>query len=218
MYEILVRNKEGFLSGLGVTVQICLFAWAIGLVLGTLLGYLISKNRVVSGVTEVLSYVVSSIPVLVFLFWLHYPAQRLLDVSVDPLITTIFLLSLLNLLAVADIIKTGVHNVPKQYAEVGLLCGLSKRRIFRAIQLPLIGRHVLPPLLMAQVNVLHMSLFASLISVPEIFRVSQRIVALELRPVEIYSALGLLFLVVSLPMIGMATMLKRRFKKTLDER
>jgi ABC-type amino acid transport system permease subunit len=60
---------------------------------------------------------------------------------------------------------------------------------------------------------LHTTLFASLISVEEIFRVAQRINAQIYRPVEIYTALGVFFLLVCLPVTGFAFWLKRKYTR-----
>jgi ABC-type amino acid transport system permease subunit len=85
------------------------------------------------------------------------------------------------------------------------------------IQLPLIFRQVLPGLLLLQVMMLHTTLFASLISVEEIFRVAQRINAQIYRPVEIYTALGVFFLMVSLPINGFALWFKAKFTRDISE-
>ena len=128
------------------------------------------------------------------------------------------MLSIINVIAVAEIVRNGILNVPKQYLEIAKLCGINKRKRILKIELPLIFRHILPPTLMAQVNILHMSLFASLISVNELFRVSQRVIALEYKPVEIYTALGVFFLIISLPINGLALYLKKRFIRDLSEK
>jgi ABC-type amino acid transport system permease subunit len=69
-----------------------------------------------------------------------------------------------------------------------------------------------------QVIMLHTTLFASLISVEEIFRVSQRINSTIYRPVEIYTALAFFFLLVCLPINLGAYYLKRRYTRDLSER
>ena len=56
---------------------------------------------------------------------------------------------------------------------------------------PIVLRQMIPGLLMIQVTMLQSTLFASLISVDEIFRVAQRINAVVYRPIEVYTALGL---------------------------
>jgi His/Glu/Gln/Arg/opine family amino acid ABC transporter permease subunit len=216
--DIIIKNKEGFLKGLFVTFQICVIVWLNGLVLGTLVGYFSSKYKILRTIIKTLSFVLSGVPVLVFLFWLHYPAQSFLQISVDPFYTAIFMLSLLNIIAVSEIVNNGINNLPKQYVEVAKVCGMSSKDTFSKIQFPLIARHIVPSLLTAQVNTLHLSLFASLISVEEIFRVSQRIISIEYKPVEVYTALGLFFLIVSLPINGFAIYLKNKYNRRLDEK
>lgn len=55
------------------------------------------------------------------------------------------------------------------------MTGLSNKAILFKIELPLVLRQVLSPLLVSQVVMLHMTLFASLISVEELLRIAQRI-------------------------------------------
>ena len=216
--DIIIRNKEGFLSGLLVTFQICLIVWISGLVLGTAIGYFTSKNKVIKITIRTLSFVLSGVPVIVFLFWLHYPAQAFLHIQVAPFYTAVFMLSLLNIIAVSEIVNNGINNFPNQYLEVAKVCGIKTKTAFFKIQLPLIARHILPSMLTAQINSLHLSLFASLISVEEIFRVSQRIISSEYKHVEVYMALGIFFLIVSLPVNGFAIYLKQKFGRKLDEK
>jgi His/Glu/Gln/Arg/opine family amino acid ABC transporter permease subunit len=218
IFDIIIKHKDGFLKGLLVTFEICVIVWTVGLLIGAAIGHFISKNKVVNRTIKFLSFILSGVPILVFLFWLHYPAQSFLHVSVDPFYTAVFMLSLLNIIAVSEIVSNGINNLPNQYLEVAKVCGISSKTIFFKIQLPLIGRHRVPSLLTAQVNSLHLSLFASLISVEEIFRVSQRIISIEYKPVEIYTALGLFFLIVSLPINGLAIYLKQKYGRSLDEK
>ena len=54
-------------------------------------------------------------------------------------------------------------------------------------------------------------------TVDEIFRIAQRINSEVYKPVQIYSALALLFLAVCLPMHGVAMLLRRRYTRDLSE-
>src|SRR5205823_5976573 len=98
------------------------------------------------------------------------------------------------------------------------VCGLSTRETALKIQLPLVLQQSLPGLLMLQINMLQATLFASLISVEEIFRVAQRINATVYRPVQIYTALALFFLLICLPLNGVALWLKYRYTRDLSEK
>ena len=219
VFEILDKYQSAFADGLATTFKLALIVWLVGLGLGGLLGLLGAKWKTAVGMpSRVLSFTLSGMPILVFLFWLHYPLQAVLKVVVDPFITAVVTLSVINVFAVADVIRGVLVDFPSQYVTAGLVCGLTPGQIMWRIQLPIILRQTVPILLMIQVNMLQATLFASLISVNEIFRVAQQINAQIYRPVEIYTALGLLFLGICLPLNGLALWLKARFTRDLSER
>jgi polar amino acid transport system permease protein len=217
--EILIKYQQAFAQGLIVTFRLSFIIWAIGLVCGALLGSAGAKWKLSIGIpSRVLSFILSGMPVLVFLFWLHYPLQAMLGVVIDPFFTAAATLSIINVFAVADIVRTVLADFPNQYVIAAQVCGLSSRQTLLYIQLPIIFRQALPNLLMVQVSMLQATLFASLISVNEIFRVAQQINATIYKPVEIYTALGILFLAICLPMNGIALLLKSRFTRDYSER
>ena len=117
----------------------------------------------------------------------------------------------------ADQVRGVLQDFPRQYLIAAKVTGLTRRQTIFRIQLPLVLRQIIPGLLLLQVTMMHTTLFASLISVEEIFRVAQRINAQVYRPVEIYTALGVFFLLVSLPINGFAFWLKTRFTRNLSE-
>ncbi|CAA9338001.1 MAG: hypothetical protein AVDCRST_MAG56-7757 [uncultured Cytophagales bacterium] len=218
MLEIVARNIPAFRQGLAVTLQLCGIAWSIGILLGALLGYASAKSRLFNFFNKTFSYLISSIPVLVLLFWFHYPLQYSLDLRIDPFYTSAFILALINTFAVSNVVAAGIANLPRQYLEAATVCGIGKPTAFLRIELPLILRNVFPGILMSQVNILHLTLFASLISVNELFRVAQRVNAQVYRPVEIYTALALFFLLISLPLILLSNYLTKKYARDLSEK
>ena len=211
--QILLEYQEAFRSGLLVTVQLCVLIWFFGILLGSLLGVLggIYYNSF-GFLIQVCNFFLSSIPILVLLFWFHYPFQSLLSVNINPFFTTIFVLGLINSLSVAEIVLIAIKDFPKSYSEVATVSGLSRFQIIRFVQIPLVVRNVIPSILSVQVYILQATLFASLISVDEVFRVAQRINSQIYRPVEIYSALAVLFVLICVPMNGLSIMLRQKFK------
>ena len=216
--EIFIRYKTGFITGLLVTLQLCLVIWGSGIVLGTVLGTAGARwSRAVGAPSRAISFVLSGIPVLVLLFWLHYPLQSMLNIVVNPFYTASVALSLINIFAVADVIRTVLREFPEQYTIAARVCGLSSAQTIRHIQFPIIFRQVIPSLLSLQVSMLQMSLFASMISVDEIFRVAQRVNALVYRPIQVYSSLAIFFLLVCLPLNGLAIWLRWQFTRNVSE-
>jgi len=216
--EILINYHPAFLQGPSVTVQLSLIIWGSGLLIGGGLGIAGARLwRHVGLPSRTFSCLLSGVPVLVFLFWLHYPAQAAFDLVIDPFLTASFTLSIVNIFGVADIVRGALMDFPAQYMTAAKVSGLTRNQVIFRIQLPLIFRQIIPPLLLLQVTMLHTTLFASLISVEEIFRVAQRINAQIYKPVEIYTALGMFFLLVSLPFNGLAFWLKHKFTRNTSE-
>jgi His/Glu/Gln/Arg/opine family amino acid ABC transporter permease subunit len=219
VFNILVTYHQAFLTGLVVTLQLSFIVWFFGIVVGSVLGYSGWRYpEMVGAPSKVFSFILGGVPILVFLFWLHYPAQAVFNVVIDPFYTAAFTFAIINIFAVADLVRAACADFPQQYLLAARVSGLTAQQTAWHIQLPLLFRQLLPGLLMLQVTMLHVTLFASLISVDEIFRAAQRINAMIYKPVEIYTALGVFFLAVCLPINGLALHLRKKFGRNLSER
>jgi His/Glu/Gln/Arg/opine family amino acid ABC transporter permease subunit len=219
VFDIIAQYHVGLIQGLIVTFKLAMIIWFFGLLLGGVLGCASARWKKSIGVpARLCSFLLSGIPILVFLFWFHYPMQAILNVVIDPFITAVVALTIVNMFMVADLIRNVLAEFPDQYITAAKVCGLSPMQTLFDIQLPLILRQSIPGLLMIQVNMLQATLFASLISVDEIFRVAQRINSIVYRPVEVFTALAILFLIICLPLNGLALWLKNRFTRRVFER
>lgn len=217
--DIIFRYKEALLRGLFVTLELCSVIWLSGIILGTILGYLGVKFKNEIGIpSRVISFTLAGVPILVLLFWLYYPAQTFLNVNINPFFVAAFSLSLVNIFMVADVTRNALNNFPNEYKLAAKVCGLSAKQTFQRIEFPIIFRQILPNLLSIQVNMLQLTLFASLISVEEIFRVAQEINAQIYEPVQIYSALAIFFLVVCLPLNGIVLYLNKKYTRNFSEK
>ncbi|MEM6483371.1 MAG: ABC transporter permease subunit [Pseudomonadota bacterium] len=216
--EILTEYRPAFLKGLGVTIELSLITWVVGIGLGTLLGAIAHIWPRIGWIVRSIAFVIGGIPFLVFLYWVHYPLQIALGVVASPFLSAATILSTLNIFGVSQIVRSALDDFPEQYLDAARVCGLSQYQTLRRVQLPLVARQAIPPTLNLQVTMLQMTLFASLISVEELFRVSQRINASIHQPIEIYTALGLFFLAICIPMNGLASWLRWRFTRDISER
>ncbi len=219
IFDILSKYRTEYLLGLWMTLKLCSVIWPVGIVAGTALGIAGARWKKVIGLpSKTASFLLSGVPVLVFLFWLHFPLQSILGLVIDPFYTSVAALSIVNTLLVADLLRGVLNDFPAQYIMAARVCGMSQQQTVLNIQLPIIFRQVIPNLLFIQVSMLQATLFASLISVDEIFRIAQRINSEVYRPVEIYTALAVMFLAVCLPMHSIAYWLKVRYTRNLSER
>lgn len=219
-FSLIQRYHEALLEGSLTSLELAAIAWVGGLIFGTLLGiwrasYSHSHGR---GSIAFLSVMASSIPVMVYLLWCHYPLQTLLGISVRPFITAVVVFTFYNTLTIGEIVRGAVKDLPLSFSQAATATGLPRNVYVRYIMVPLALRAALPSYLASQVAVLHMTLFASLISVDELFRVTQRINALEYNAVGVFSLLALFYFVLSFPLLIVARLADERLAKLGLER
>lgn len=219
IFKIIIEYQQALAQGLLVTLSLCLIIWSVGIIVGTILGFFGAQYpNEIGKPSKIFAFILSGVPILVLLFWLNYPLQDMLHIFVSPFITAVIAISLVNIFAVSDIVRTALNEFPEQYIVAGKVSGMKSQDIFKKIQFPIIFRQILPSLLTTQVGMLQLTLFASLISVAEVFKVAQNINAIIYKPVEIYSALAFFFLIICLPLNGLALWLKNRYTRNLSEK
>jgi polar amino acid transport system permease protein len=216
--NIVVQYREGLLAGLLVTLGLIAIVWLSGLIFGVLFGAYAQRKKSTGTSLKVLWFLISSTPILVLLFWLHFPLQEILGVVIQPFVTAAFALSVVNIIFVAAIVRDGLEQFPEQYAIAGKVSGLNDQEIFSKIKFPLIFRAIIPQFLFLQVAMLQATIFASLISVNEIFRVAQQINSMIYKPIEIYTTLALFFIVICLPLNLLAYWFKNKYTRDLSEK
>lgn len=218
--EILVTYKDGFLLGLKVTLELCILVWSIGVLLGSLLGIIAAKldQSLFGFLTKIASMLITGVPIIVFLYWIYYPLQQQLKIDIPPFNIAVFALSIVNVAMVSDLVKNAITELPNQYYLSAKVSGLSSRTFLTKIQIPLIFKQLIGPVLLVQITMLHSSIFASLINVDDIFRQIQRINALVYKPIELYTALALFFIAITTPLTLLARFLKNKYAKDYSER
>ena len=212
MLEILVRYYPAFLGGAFVTLQLALIVWSVGLVGGIIVGVWRSTLKgIAKTIDSIFGMVIASIPVLVLLLWFHYPLQSQFNIAVNPFVTSAFVLSFYNALIISDQVRGAIGDFPRAYRSAAAVTGVSERDFMIHVMLPISFRTLLPGYLVSQVAALHLTLFASLISVNELFRVAQRINSIEYSAVEVFSLIALFYLVLSMPLLLLAKWAKSKF-------
>lgn len=207
------------MQGLAVTLKLCFLVWFIGILVGTVVGVLSAKySRSFGLMSKITSTLISGVPILVLLYWLYYPAQQQLQVDIPAFNIAVFALSFINIFMVSELVRNAIKDLPGQYLMAAKVSGLSERTIVTKIQIPLIFKHLLGPVLLAQITMLHSSIFASLINVDDIFRQIQRINAMVYKPIELYTALAIFFIVITVPLNLIAYYLKKKYARDYSER
>lgn len=197
-----------------------LYAAVISIVLACTLGLLLGVGRL-STVAPLRWFCTAfvelfrAVPVLVMMMLSFWGALYYLNLpgSYLPLFGAIVGLTLYNSCIIAELIRSGVHSLPKGQAEAGLSVGLTRGQTLMSIQLPQALTAMLPSLVAQLVVVLKDTALAYQITYPELLRQGVRIGSQYGNIVPAIIVIAGMFILVNFALTRFAEWLERRLSR-----
>lgn len=194
-----------------------LYAAAISILLAGVLGLLLALGRLstiapLRWVCTVFVEFFRSVPVLVmmiFSFWI-YAYSGMVPSAYLALAGTITGLTFYNSCVLAELIRSGVHNLPSGQAEAGLSIGLTRGQTLMNIQLPQALTAMLPALVGQLVVVLKDTALGYQITYAELLRQGERIGSNFGNIVPALIVIAVIFIVINYALTSFAQWLERR--------
>jgi His/Glu/Gln/Arg/opine family amino acid ABC transporter permease subunit len=144
--SVLTDNFDEFLAGFWVTVRLVVFAFAIAMVVGTLVAALrITPNKWLQRLGGVYVETFRNVPLLVLLF-ISFAGLRRAGVDIGPWTAGIASLGLYTAAYVAEALRSGVFSVSKGQIEAALSLGYTYGQALRRVVFPQAFRTVISPL------------------------------------------------------------------------
>jgi polar amino acid transport system permease protein len=201
-FRIIWQNRWVFVHGGVITVEITLFSIVLGTAAGCLLGLGRSARPLwvrlpVSAFVELFL----ALPVLVLLIWIYYCGPLLVGINLSGFWTAVLGLSLSLSAFVAEIVRAGLQAVPKGQVEAARALGMTWLQSLVWITIPQAMRVIVPPLLGMYASTLKLSSLASVIAVYELLHSAQNLITLTFRPLEVYTTIAVVYVILILPLI-----------------
>jgi glutamate transport system permease protein len=144
--SVLTDNFDEFVAGFWVTVRIVASAFAIAMVVGTLVAALrIAPNPWLRRLGGVYVETFRNVPLLVLLF-ISFAGFRRAGLDIGPWEAGIASLGLYTAAYVAEALRSGVFSVSKGQIEAALSLGYTYRQTLRRVVFPQAFRTVISPL------------------------------------------------------------------------
>jgi polar amino acid transport system permease protein len=221
--QVFWDTLPGLLNAFIVNIELFLIAEVLVLVFGLVLAIMRSLHGPVFLPIRVLSNAYTdlfrAIPgvLVIFLLGFGIPGLGLIDPKTDQRLFGILALTLVYAAYVAEVYRAGIESIhPSQDAAARSL-GLSRLQSLRHVVIPQAIRRVIPPLLNDFIGLQKDTVLVSFIGVVEIFRYSQ-IASAATYNFTPYVAVGLVFVVVTVPLIHVVDWLVGRDRGQLSVR
>lgn len=185
-------------QGLWMTLLVSLVSIAISVVLGTVCACLrLFKVPVLSQIATAYVHFMRSTPLLVQLYFIFY-GLALLGLGLGGFWSGVLALSLWGGAYNTENVRGGLAAVPKGLQEAALSLGLRPALYLRLVALPIGLRVCIPAMLNTSVSVLKNSSYLQAIGVAELTFVAMNRVAMDFRTLEMFLAIGLIYLTIVL--------------------
>ena len=221
MWEPFVTDPEVWTSYLIPGLKGTFTAAGISIVLAVIFGLVFGMGRLspigpVRWFCGVIVEFFRAVPVLlmmVFAYFGYYATSDLVPNAQAPLAAVVTALTLYNGAVIAELVRSGVHGLPRGQAEAGLAVGLTPGQVLRSIQLPQALTAMLPALVGQLVVVLKDSALGYGITYLELLTWSKTLGSAYANTVPAYIVAGILFVVINYTLTRLAVYLECRLKK-----
>jgi polar amino acid transport system permease protein len=207
-----LANWGPLLTGASMTLIVSALAIGIGMLGGLGLCFVaISKNALLRGVANIYTSFFRGTPLLVQLLLAFYLLPPLLGIDIPSMVAAIGALAMNTTAFQAEIYRGGIAAIPPGQIEAARVLGLSAWQTGWRVLIPQMIRLVLPPLTNEAISIVKASSLVSVVGVTELMRVSEQVVAVTFRPIEMYLAAAAIYFAMTYLLAAAGRLLERRF-------
>jgi len=199
--------------GIVMTLQVSAVAAVLALVLGIAAGLAsLSASRVLRGVVRVYVEFIRGTPLLIQIFLVFF-ALPVVGVRFNEFWAGVIALALNAGAYIAEVVRGAVGSIEKGQSEAAMSIGMTRRSALIWVLLPQAWRPMIPALTNDLVTLTKNSSLLSVISVYELTRAGQAIIATHFAPFEIFLLLALYYWA----LISALAWVSRRVEKALPQ-
>ena len=199
------------MKGTRLTLYIAILGLLGGLVLGFLAGLMRAYgNKLLSGIALVYIEAIRGTPIVVQVMFLYFVLPLLAGLRIDPIAASVLAIMVNSGAYIAEIVRGSFLSVPKGLSEAGQAMGMPMWRVLLFVVGPVAFRRAVPALgNQFIVSLKDTSLFI-VIGVGELTRQGQEIIAGNFRALEVWTAVALIYLAVTLCLSFLLKQLEKR--------
>lgn len=198
-WSVIWAALPNLLDGTVMTVKITFWGLLGGFALGALAGVMRAyAPRFLATLAVIYVAVIRGTPIIVQVMFIYFALPLIANgLRIDAQLAAILTLMINSGAYIAEIVRGALLSVPKGLREAGQAMGLPFHKILTHIIGPVAIRRMIPPLGNQCIISLKDSSLFIVIGVAELTRQGQEIMASNFRAVEIWSAVAVIYLIIT---------------------
>ena len=199
------------LKGVGVTAGL----WAIAFPCAMAVGLLIalgarSNSRLLGAATRSYMELFRNIPILIQLVWFFYAFPIVTGWQLSPYVAALLALILNASAYCSEIFRGGIASLPRGQWEGARALGMHRVQVLRRVVLPQVLKRMLPAFTNRGIELAKNTSIASVIAVHELMYQGRALSAAYYRPLEMLTAVAVIYFVLIYPGAYAASRLEKR--------
>jgi polar amino acid transport system permease protein len=218
-FDVLLKgsNMLRLLEGLMVALKISLISVAISLVLGTVLGIIVTfKKPAINAIFRVYLEIVRIMPQMVLLFIVYFGAARAMGLNLTPELSSVIVFSFWGVAEMADLVRGAVTSIPRIQYESSQALGLRTYQTFLYVILPQTVRRIIPMSINLITRMIKTTSLVMMIGIVEVLKVGQQIIEANRKSSPnaafgIFATVFLLYFIACYPISRLSVYLEKRW-------
>ena len=202
--DLVKESLPTLLNGVLVTLQLASLSVLLGLIAGSVIGIIrLSHIQLLQLIAKIYIDFFRGTPLLVQIFMVYFGLPAFVQElgftwSLNRLVAGIIALTLNSAAYIAEIVRAGIQSIDKGQTEASRCLGLTPFQTMRYVIFPQAFQRMIPPLGNEFISLLKDTSLVAVIGFEELFRKGQLIVADNYRAFEIYTAVAIIYLCLTL--------------------
>lgn len=212
-WSVIIEAMPDLMKGAGVTLQIAGVGLVGGLLLGILLGLVRAyAPKLFNAIALVYIEIIRGTPIIVQVMFIYFAIPIMTGRRVDAMAAAIVAIVVNSSAYIAELVRGAFLALPKGLTEAGLAMGLPFWKVLLTILAPVAIRRLIPPLGNQFITSLKDTSLFTVISVAELTRTGQEIMATNFKAVEIWTAIAIIYLIMTGILSGILRITERKMR------
>ena len=194
-FDVIWRNADKFLAGLGLGLGLAVAALLIGCLIGLIGAYgRVSRFALLRWLVWLYVEFIRNTPLLLLIFFVYFGLPEFGITALDKIESFILTLALYAGAYMTEVFRAGLHSIPKQYVEAAMAIGLTPFKRQTKVVLPVMFRITLPSLSNNLISLFKDTSLAAAIAVPELTFIARQVNTHTFRVIEAWLTASVLYL------------------------
>lgn len=213
--NVVVETIPMLMRGLKLTIQITIGGLLFGFLLGSGAGLMkLSRNFIIRKLAGAYVESIRGTPMLVQAMFLYYGVPMAVGIRIPPITAGIIIIAVNSGAYIAEIVRGAVQSINPGQMEAGRSIGLTHAQAMFYIIWPQALKRMIPPLGNQFIISLKDTSLLMVIGVGELMRTGQEITAVNFRAFEVYMAVALVYLAMTMSIAKAMKILENKLSIT----